>query len=102
MTVVVAVNAPGRVRGFLASCMLEIAPGIYTAPDMTAAVRDRVWNVLTEWWDEWPESSIVMTWRAPREAGGQCVQLLGEPPCELVPTESVVLMRRETRSSDSS
>lgn len=102
MTVVVAVNAPGRVRGFLASCMLEIAPSIYTAPDMTAAARDRVWNVLSDWWDEWPEASIVMTWRAPQESAGQAVRLLGEPPCELIPTESLTLMRRDTGSAGNS
>lgn len=94
MTVVVSVNAPGRVRGFLASCMLEIAPGVYTAPDMTGTVRDRVWRVLEGWWDEWPETSLVMTWSAPSEPGGQAVRFLGQPPRELVPTESVVLMRR--------
>lgn len=94
MTVVVSVNAPGRVRGFLASCMLEVAPGVYTAPEMTSAVRDRVWNVLTRWWDEWPETSLVMTWVAPSEPGGQGLRTLGQPPRELVPTESVVLVRR--------
>jgi CRISPR-associated protein Cas2 len=97
VTVVVAVNAPGRVRGFLASCMLEIAPGVYTAPEMSAGVRERVWAVLTSWWEEWPEASIVMTWRAPSQPGGQGVLSLGEPPCELVPTESVTLVRRELR-----
>lgn len=102
MTVVVSVNAPGRVRGFLASCMLEIAPGVYTAPDMTSAVRDRIWSVLSDWWDEWPETSLVMTWAAPSEPGGQGVRILGEPPRELVPTESVVLMRRSGQDVSSS
>ncbi|NJN36487.1 MAG: hypothetical protein HC794_04785 [Nitrospiraceae bacterium] len=31
-------NAPGRYRGFLASCMLELAPGVYTSPQMSEAV----------------------------------------------------------------
>lgn len=102
MTVVVSVNAPGRIRGFLASCMLEIAPGVYTSPDMTGAVRDRVWKVLDNWWDEWPETSLVMTWVAPSEPGGQGVRTLGQPPRELVATESMVLMRRSDADPSSS
>lgn len=74
--------------------MLEIAPGVYTAPDMSPAVRDRLWEVLADWWDEWPETSLVMTWEAPAEPGGQGVRCLGQPPRELVETESVILMRR--------
>lgn len=102
MTLVVSVNAPGRIRGFLASCMLEVAPGVYTSPDMTGAVRDRVWEVLESWWDEWPETSLVMTWVAPSEPGGQGLRTLGQPPHELVATESVVLMRRYDADHSSS
>lgn len=94
MTVVVSVNAPGRVRGFLASCMLEIVPGVYTAPEMTGAVRDRIWDVLASWWEEWPETSLIMTWEAPSEPGGQGLRTLGFPPRELVSTESIVLVHR--------
>ena len=46
MTVIVTVNVEGRYRGFLASTMLEIAPGVYTSPDMTAGIRERIWEVL--------------------------------------------------------
>ena len=49
MTVVVTNNVPNRFRGFLASCMCEIAPGGYTAPRLTKAVRERVWAVLESW-----------------------------------------------------
>lgn len=98
MTVVVTVKAPGRIRGFLASCMLEVAPGVYTAPDMTSAVRERLWNVLADWWEEWPETGIVMTWQASSHPGGQAIRSLGETPCELVATESVSLVRRASGS----
>jgi CRISPR-associated endoribonuclease Cas2 subtype I-E len=43
MTVVVTRNVPDRYRGFLASCMLELAPGVYTSPHMNQSVRERVW-----------------------------------------------------------
>ena len=42
MTVVVTRNVAPRFRGFLASVMLEIAPGVYTAPEMSKGVRERV------------------------------------------------------------
>lgn len=102
MTVVVCVNAPGRIRGFLASCMLEIAPGVYTAPDMMGTTRDRIWSVIESWWDEWPEASLVMTWEAPSEPGGQGLRSLGQPPKELVPTEGLVLVRRSDANTSSS
>ena len=51
MTVVVTRNVAPRYRGFLASVMLEIAPGVYTSPRMSRAVRERVWEVLTGWFD---------------------------------------------------
>ena len=38
MTVVVTINVEARYRGFLASAMLEIAPGVYTSPQMTQGI----------------------------------------------------------------
>ena len=35
MVVIVTRDVADRFRGFLASCMLEIAPGVYTAPRMS-------------------------------------------------------------------
>ena len=49
MTVVVTVNVEARYRGFLASAMLEIAPGVYTSPQMTNGIRERVWDVVSRW-----------------------------------------------------
>ena len=40
MTIVVTVNVEARYRGFLASTMLEIAPGVYTSPRMTSGIRE--------------------------------------------------------------
>lgn len=94
MTVVVTRNAEGRVRGFLASTMLEIASGVYTSPTMTNAVRDRVWSVLEKWDVGARGDSAVMTWPDANAPGGQAVRILGEPATELVATSSVTLARR--------
>lgn len=94
MTVVVTRNVEGRVRGFLASAMLEIAGGVYAAPHFTPAVRDRVWEVLVKWEVGTREDGVVMVWPDAHAAGGMMVRTLGEPPLELHETPSVVLTRR--------
>jgi CRISPR-associated protein Cas2 len=95
MTVVVTRDVPDRFRGFLASCMLEIAPGVYTTPDMTRAVRERVWAVLFDWFSAMNQGGIVMTWPAPEAPGGQAVNLVGDPPKELFELDGIILVRRD-------
>ena len=79
MVVVVTRDVADRYRGFLASCMLEIAPGVYTAPRMTAGVRERVWAVLADWFGALGGGSVVMTWRDPKQPCGQGLLTLGIP-----------------------
>jgi CRISPR-associated protein Cas2 len=74
--------------------MLEIAPGVYTAPNLNAAVRDRVWTVLSDWFGEIGGGSIVMTWRDPKAPGRQAIATLGLPPRALVDHEGLVLVKR--------
>ena len=93
MTVVVTVNVEGRYRGFLASAMLEIAPGVYTAPMMTSGIRDRIWNVLSRWYYELGQGSIVMTWRDPSAMGEQQIRTLGEAPKSIVDADGVHLVK---------
>ena len=94
MTMVVTRNVETRVRGFLASTMLEMASGVYTAPAMTPAVRERIWAVLEKWKVGTREDSVVMTWPDRTAAGGQMIRILGETPLELCETGGVVLTRR--------
>lgn len=94
MTVIVTRNVADRFRGFLTSCMLEIAPGVYVQPSMSAAVRERIWNVLEEWHSNLG-GSIVLTWYAsqlPTRAG---VLILGDPPKDLVEYDGVLLCRND-------
>ena len=93
MTVVVTVNVEGRYRGFLASVMLEIAPGVYTSPEMTSGIRDRIWDVLMRWHQQLGNGSVVMTWRDPTAPGQQRIRSLGEPPKEIVDADGVYLVK---------
>ena len=94
MTVVVTRDVAPRIRGFLASCMIEITPGVYTSPRLSVAVRERVWAVIAEWFEELGGRCIVMTWQDPRTASGQMVRVIGEPPVELIDHDGVILSRR--------
>lgn len=94
MTVIVTRDVEARYRGFLASVMLEIAPGVYTAPDLSAGVRQRVWRVLETWWTELQQGAIVMTWRDRNAPGGQGLAFLGEAPKTIVDADGVLLVKR--------
>lgn len=94
MTVVVTRNVSARVRGFLASAMLELAPGVYSAPRISLAVRERIWNVLAEWFPNEENASIVMVWQEREVPGGQAVRTLGTAPIGFVEVDGVYLARR--------
>lgn len=98
MTVVVTRDVEGRYRGFLGSCMLELAPGVYTAPRMTRGIRERVWRVLESWHGELQGGSIVMTWSEPGLPGGQAVRALGVPAKEIADLDGLLLARRPLSS----
>jgi len=90
MTVIVTRNVPDRIRGFLASSLLEIGPGIYTGARVTVAVRKRIWSVLEDWFSG-RDGSIVMVWSDASVPGGQSVRILGAPPIDLVEVDGTVL-----------
>ena len=102
MTIIVTRNVAPRFRGFLASVMLEIAPGVYTQPRMSKGVRERVWSVLAAWFEVGAttgghpddQASIVMTWLDRDAAGGQAIETLGVPAKRLVDADGVVLVQR--------
>ena len=93
MIVVVTVNVEARYRGFLASVMLEIAPGVYTSPRMTSGIRDRIWDVLSGWYNELDRGAIVMTWSDPEAVGEQRIRLLGDAPKTIVDADGVHLVK---------
>ena len=93
MTVIVTVNVEARYRGYLASAMLEIAPGVYTSPQMTGGIRDRIWEVLSHWYYQLGQGSIVMTWRDTSAVGEQRIRTLGDAPKEIVDADGVYLVK---------
>ena len=100
MTVVVTRDVPMRSRGFLASVMLEVAPGTYVGPRISPAVRDRVWEVLTDWHRLAPTSGVVMAWADPQGVAGMRVMMLGIPPTWIVEKDGLPLAFRPPIGDD--
>lgn len=93
LAVVVTRDVADRLRGFLASVMLEVAPAVYISPRMTKGVRERVWTVLADWHAAEPRGSVVMVWRDNNQTGGVGLAHLGSPPRELVEADGMWLTR---------
>ena len=100
LAVVVTRNVEDRYRGFLASVMLEVAPGVYVAPDLSVSVRARVWGVLSDWWRLLGRGSIVMVWCDAKAVGNLRIETLGEPPKEIADADGVLLAKRKKKRID--
>ena len=74
--------------------MLEVAPGVYFAPDLSDGVRSRLWRVLSDWWSTLQNGSLVMVWRDTRAVGKLRFKSLGEPPKQIVDADGVLLLKR--------
>ena len=95
LTMIVTRDVELRYRGFLTSMMLEVAPGVYVAPDMSVAVRERVWSVMSEWWNTLGRGSLTLVWRDTKVQGNLRIQNLGEPPKSIVDADGVFLVKRK-------
>ena len=92
VTLIVTRNTPNRFHGFLASCMLEVAPGVYVSPRMGRAVRERVWKVMQDWMGLLPEDSgLVLLWSDHQAPSGLGMLLIGWPKKEFVDQEGMWL-----------
>ena len=94
MTVVVTRDVAARYTGFLASVMPEIGPGIFVSPGLSRGVRERLWRVLSDWWDGAPGGSIVLTWKDDSKPGRLGLLTLGLPPRRLAGLDGVLLVYR--------
>lgn len=92
LTMMVTRNLPERFGGFLASCMLQVAPGVYVAPRMGTAVRERVWDLMQQWMSLIPEDGgIVLLWRDHQAPSGLGMRMIGWPKTEIIEQEGTWL-----------
>ncbi|WP_337877517.1 type I-E CRISPR-associated endoribonuclease Cas2e [Elioraea sp.] len=92
MMVIVTRDVAPRLRGFLASVMLEIAPSVTTSPRLSAGVRDRVSEVMEAWFDALGSGSIVMTWRDLQALGGHGIRVMGLPAQRLAEIDGTLVV----------
>ena len=97
MVVVITRDVEARYRGFLGSILLELSPGVYAHPRMSAGVRSRMWDVLNVWYQQLRRGSIVMTWSDSAANGGLGLKSLGEPPKQVVSHNAMLLVRRSIK-----
>lgn len=95
LTIVVTRDVQARYRGFLTSVMLEISPGVYVAPNMTAGVRTRVWSVVSDWWENLHQGSLTLVWRDTTATGHLNIETLGAPSKDIVDADGVLLVKRK-------
>lgn len=94
LVVVITRDVEARYRGFLGSAMLELAPGVYAQPRMSAGVRQRIADVLADWYGRLRRGSIVMCWAEPAAHGGLRMVTFGEPAKDIVAHDAMLLVRR--------
>jgi len=100
MVVVITRDVEARYRGFLGSAMLELSPGVYSHPHMSAGVRLRIWTVLEDWYGNLARGTILMTWADTGANGGLGLKSLGEPPKDIVAHDAMLLVRRPLPETD--
>jgi CRISPR-associated protein Cas2 len=99
-TIVVTRDVEDRYRGFLGSIMLELAPGVYAQPRLSAGVRSRISDILADWHGQLRRGSIVMCWAEPSANGGLGLRSFGEPPKSVVSHCAMLLIRRNVATVD--
>ncbi len=102
MAVVITRDVEARYRGFLGSVMLELSAGVYAHPRISPAVRNRIWDVLSDWHGQLRQGSIIMTWTESAANGGMGLSTLGEPAKQIVAHDAMLLVRRDLRETDAS
>ncbi len=94
MTIVVTRDVESRYRGFLASVMLEVSPGVYVSPDLSSGVRERIWAVINDWYGHLRKGAVVFIWRDRTSSGNLNLRHLGDPPKKIVDLDGILLVKR--------
>lgn len=93
LTVLITRDVDDRYRGFLASAMLELAPGVYASPSLSAKAREKIWAVVCDWHGQLQRGSLVLFYPDRQADGGLAVRHLGTPPREAIRLDGVMLTR---------
>ena len=95
LTVIITRDVQERYRGFLRSAMLEVDAGVYASAQLNRDVRDRLWDVLADWFQVLSRGSIVMIWRDKDASANIGMRTLGIPRRNIVEIDDFLLTRRD-------
>lgn len=93
MTVIITRDVELRFRGFIASVMVEVAPGVYISPALSSGARARIWEIMRMWHDELRNGSITLIWKDSSQKHGIGLKQLGVPPKDIYDHEGYLLIR---------
>jgi CRISPR-associated endoribonuclease Cas2 subtype I-E len=60
-----------------------------------AALRKRVWEVMSCWWEVMGNGSLVLVWRDKTASGNLRIETLGLPSKTIIDADGVLLVKRE-------
>jgi CRISPR-associated protein Cas2 len=93
ISVVITRDVEDRYRGFLASAMLEVAPGVYASPALSMRAREQIWEVVSAWHAQLKRGSVTLIYADKSADGGMAIRNLGDPPRHAVRLDGVLLTR---------
>lgn len=94
LTVLITRDVADRYRGFLASAMLEVAPGVYVSPSLSKHARLKIWDVVSAWYAQLGGGSITLIFPDRQADGGLSVQSLGVPTHQPIRLDGILLTHR--------
>lgn len=95
MIVFQAVAVAERYLGMFRSIGIEVAPGLYVCTALSKGARDRIWDILEDWWKSMPGGSIVMISRDTLAPGGVSMRSLGIPKREWAELDGALVVFRK-------
>lgn len=94
LTVIITRDVQERYHGFLRSAMLEVDAGVYISAMLSRDVRERVWDVLSEWFETLSRGSIIMIWRDRESSSSIGMLTLGDTRRNIIEADDFLLTRR--------
>jgi CRISPR-associated protein Cas2 len=94
MIVICLSDTADRFHGFLRSVMINVHPGVYVSMDLDSGSRERVWSILSNWWEAEPRGMVLMMYRDKSKPMSLGICSLGAPKRTIVEYEEHYALQR--------
>ncbi|WP_368669474.1 type I-E CRISPR-associated endoribonuclease Cas2e [Roseibium sp. RKSG952] len=64
--------------------MPELSPGVYASSNLSRGIRDRLWEVVSDWHSQLRRGSVSMIYEDKNQPSGLMVESVGAPAREIV------------------